>query len=57
MGTTVLDPGPSPASANLHLYAHCLRDQPGGVALLAINADKDTGTDVASSCRAGSDTL
>ena len=40
MGTTVLDPGPSP-SANLHLYAHCLRDQPGGVALLAINADKD----------------
>lgn len=41
MGTTVLDPGPSP-SANLHLYAHCLRGQPGGVALLAINADKDT---------------
>jgi len=40
MGTTVLDPGPSP-SANLHLYAHCLRDQPGGVALLAINAEKD----------------
>ena len=40
MGTTVLDPGPSP-SANLHLYAHCLHDQPGGVALLAINADKD----------------
>ncbi|MFZ0340567.1 MAG: hypothetical protein WAL45_21260 [Terracidiphilus sp.] len=41
MGTTVLDPGPAP-SANLHLYAHCLRNQPGGVALLAINADKDT---------------
>ena len=40
MGATVLDPGPSP-SANLHLYAHCLRNQPGGVALLAINADKD----------------
>lgn len=39
MGTTVLDPGPSPASA-LHLYAHCLRGKPGGVALLAINADK-----------------
>ncbi len=39
MGTTVLDPGPSP-SVNLHLYAHCLRNQPGGVALLAINADK-----------------
>jgi hypothetical protein len=41
MGTTVLDPGPSP-SANLHLYAHCLRDQPGGVSVLAINADKET---------------
>lgn len=40
MGTTVLDPGPSP-SVNLHLYAHCLRNQPGGVAVLAINADKD----------------
>jgi len=40
MGTTVLDPGLSP-SANLHLYAHCLRDQPGGVSVLAINADKE----------------
>jgi hypothetical protein len=40
MGTTVLDPGPSP-SPNLHLYAHCLRDRPGAVALLAINADKN----------------
>jgi heparanase len=40
MGTTVLDPGPSPAPA-LHLYAHCLRDKRGGVALLAINVDKD----------------
>lgn len=39
MGTTVLDPGPSPAPS-LHLYAHCLRGQPGGVALLAINADR-----------------
>lgn len=39
MGTTVLDPGPSPATS-LHLYAQCLRDKPGGVALLAINADK-----------------
>jgi hypothetical protein len=24
----------------LHLYAHCLRGKPGGVALLAINADQ-----------------
>jgi heparanase len=39
MGTTVLDAGVSP-SPNLHLYAHCLRNQPGGVALLAINADR-----------------
>lgn len=38
MGTTVLDPGLSTASS-LHLYAHCLRGQPGGVALLAINTD------------------
>ena len=39
MGTTVLDAGASP-SPDLHLYAHCLRHQPGGVALLAINADR-----------------
>ncbi|HMD76377.1 MAG TPA: hypothetical protein VKG86_03270 [Terracidiphilus sp.] len=38
MGATVLDPGPSPAPS-LHLYAHCLRDKPGGVALLVIDAD------------------
>jgi hypothetical protein len=38
MGTTVLDPGPSPAPS-LHLYAQCLAGHPGGVALLAINAD------------------
>jgi heparanase len=40
MGTTVLDPGPSPAPA-LHLYAHCMRGAPGGVVLLAINADRN----------------
>jgi heparanase 1 len=39
MGTTVLDAGPSP-SPDLYLYAHCLRNQPGGVALLAINASR-----------------
>ncbi len=39
MGTTVLDAGASP-SPDLHLYAHCLRNHPGGVALLAINADR-----------------
>jgi hypothetical protein len=39
MGETVLDAGASPSAA-LHLYAHCLRDKPGGVAVLAINTDK-----------------
>jgi heparanase len=41
MGTTVLDAGASP-SPDLHLYAHCLRNHPGGVVLLAINADRAT---------------
>ena len=45
MGTTVLEAGvqgagPSPAT-NLHLYAQCMRSTPGGVTLLAINADKN----------------
>jgi heparanase len=40
MGATVLKPGPSPVPS-LHLYAHCLRDTPGGVALLAINTDRN----------------
>jgi heparanase len=39
MGPTVLDPGHSPAPS-LHLYAHCLPGQPGGVAVLAINLDR-----------------
>jgi hypothetical protein len=39
MGTTVLDPGLSPAPS-LHLYAQCLRGTRGGVALLAINLDR-----------------
>jgi hypothetical protein len=41
MGTTVLDAGPSP-SPDLHLYSHCLRGKPGGVTLLAINADRNS---------------
>jgi hypothetical protein len=41
MGTTVLEAGPPPAPS-LHLYAHCLRGQLGGVALLAINTDQGT---------------
>jgi hypothetical protein len=39
MGTTVLDPG-TPPTPNLYLYAHCLAGHAGGVALLAINADR-----------------
>jgi hypothetical protein len=39
MGTTVLNPGSS-SVPNLNLYAHCLRDNPGGVALLVINLDR-----------------
>lgn len=45
MGSTVLDPGPSP-TVILHLYAHCLRDQEGGVGLLAINTDRNASASV-----------
>jgi heparanase len=38
MGPIVLDAGPS--RPGLHFYAHCLRDRPGGVALLAINTNR-----------------
>jgi len=41
MGTTVLDAGASP-SPDLHLYAHCTPSHPGGVTLLAINADRNS---------------
>jgi len=40
MGTKVLDAGP--VQPGLHIYAHCLRGTPGGVAVLAINLDKAT---------------
>jgi hypothetical protein len=40
MDTTVLDAG-QPQQSGLYLYAHCLRGSHGGVAVLAINADKD----------------
>lgn len=39
MGETVLNP-PAASDASLHLYAHCLPGQPGGVTLLAINIDR-----------------
>jgi hypothetical protein len=37
MGEVVLDAGP--IQPGLHVYAHCLRDKPGGVGLVAINLD------------------
>lgn len=37
MGTRILDAGPQ--RPGLHIYAHCLRGVPGGVALLAINLE------------------
>jgi heparanase 1 len=40
MGATVLDAGP-PSQSGLHVYAHCQRDTPGGVALLVTNTDRD----------------
>ncbi|MGA2047068.1 MAG: hypothetical protein ABSG96_05220 [Terracidiphilus sp.] len=40
MATTVLDAGPSTVPG-LHLFAQCLRNHPGGVALLVINTDRD----------------
>ena len=39
IGTTVIESG-VPIQAGLHVYAHCLRGRPRGVALLVINADK-----------------
>ncbi|WP_312016947.1 hypothetical protein [Bradyrhizobium jicamae] len=41
MGTTVLDAAITP-EPGLHIYAHCARDIPGGVALLVINNDRET---------------
>ncbi len=38
MGSTVLESG-VPVTQGLHVYAACLREHPGGVALLAINND------------------
>lgn len=41
MGPTVLNAGIAP-EPGLHVYAHCARDIPGGVALLVINNDRET---------------
>ncbi|MGE0258289.1 MAG: hypothetical protein AB7T18_05990 [Alphaproteobacteria bacterium] len=45
MGRTVLDSG-VPIREGLHLYAHCLRGTPGGVALLAINNSPTRSTSI-----------
>jgi heparanase len=45
MGPTVLDPG-IPIREGLHVYAHCLRGTPGGVALLAINNSRTQATSI-----------
>ncbi len=39
MGAAVLDPHTSPIP-NVHVYAHCLQNHPGGVTLLVINAER-----------------
>jgi hypothetical protein len=39
MGTTVLDPV-VPDTPNVYVYAHTLRDRPGGVAVLVLNVDR-----------------
>jgi heparanase 1 len=41
MGTTVLDAS-VPIQSGLHVYAHCQRGTPGGVAVLLINTDRNT---------------
>jgi len=45
MGPTVLESG-VPIREGLHLYAHCLRGTPGGVALLAINNSRTRPTSI-----------
>lgn len=45
MGRTVLESG-VPIREGLHLYAHCLRGTPGGVALLAINNSRTRPTSI-----------
>jgi hypothetical protein len=39
MGARSLDPGISPSSG-MRIYAQCMKDAPGGVAMLILNVDK-----------------
>ncbi|MGJ7918526.1 hypothetical protein ACI48D_24030 [Massilia sp. LXY-6] len=52
MGGTVLDAG-VPLQKGRHVYAHCLRGRPGGVALLVINNDRQAATTLALGKAAG----
>lgn len=45
MGSTVLDAGVQ-APENTYVYAHCLSGKPGGVAILAMNAGRDSGVEL-----------
>ena len=45
MGATVLDPHTAP-TPNVYVYAHCLQNHPGGVALLVINADRQKANEI-----------
>jgi len=56
MGTTVLEAGASPVDS-VHLFAHCLRGSNGGVALLAVNTDRDAAHALASPAAAERYTL
>ncbi|MBS1822343.1 MAG: hypothetical protein JST61_10265 [Acidobacteria bacterium] len=48
MGSTVLNPDSAsePSSPPVYIYAHCLRNSPGGVAILAINADRNASHEI-----------
>ena len=46
MGATVLDPGVA-KTPGVHAYAQCLRNVPGGVALLVVNANPKSAIEVA----------
>lgn len=56
MGPTVLDAGES-NEPGVHMFAHCLRDHPGGVTLLAVNSDREASHDLAIQGRAQRYTL
>ncbi len=45
MGSTVLDAG-ARAPENTYVYAHCLRGTPGGVGVLALNANRESAVEV-----------